>query len=409
MRKKTSCQRASLVVQGDSPKKKFLASRISGDDGADDARAVDDGDDSGAARRSLVAWYRSSRRALPWRASRAPYPILVSEIMLQQTRVETVIPYFTRFLEAFPDVETLAAAPLDAVLARWSGLGYYARARRLHQAAREIVERGEFPSSEAALRSLPGIGVYTAAAIASIAFGEAVPVIDGNVERVIARLLDLDQDPRRGAARGRVRAAAAALLDDGAPGDSNQALMELGALVCLPRRPRCLVCPLADDCAGRRSGRAETLPVRPPRRDGVRERRVIAVARDRGRFLLVRNPDSSGLLAGLWEFPWAPRSASRAAWEAALAAAYGGAWRVGARRGVARHGITFRALALEVHDADVRFDDGAVAESGVGVEHRWLSLDQIAGVPTTSMVRKVLRAVLGAGGDGTDQQAHLPR
>jgi A/G-specific adenine glycosylase len=218
-------------------------------------------------------------------------------------------------------------------------------------------------------------------------------VVDGNVERVIARLPDLDADPAQGDARRLVREAATRLLDPGAAGDSNQALMELGATLCLPRRPRCLACPLLDLCAGRASGRAEDLPVRPARRAGVAERRVVAVARRGRRFLLVRNPDASDLLAGVWEFPWTLRSARRPQWETALGHAYGGEWRVGRSRGTARHAITFRSLELEIHDAEVRFDPDAVAESASRAEPGWLSLDEIAAVPTTSMVRKVLAAI----------------
>ncbi|HVR29760.1 MAG TPA: A/G-specific adenine glycosylase [Thermoanaerobaculia bacterium] len=387
MIKKNSCRRTSHAVSEASASKKFHRIGI-----------------AESCAPALVAWYRSSRRALPWRDATDPYAILVSEIMLQQTRVETVIPYYKRFLEAFPDVETLAAAPLEAVLVRWSGLGYYARARRLHQAAREIVARGAFPRTEADLRALPGIGPYTAGAIASIAFGEPVPAVDGNVERVIARLLDLDSDPRHGAARRRVREAAALLLDRKAPGDSNQAMMELGATLCRPSRPLCPACPLRDDCAGRSSGRAEELPVRAPRRRGVRERRVVAVVRRQGRFLLVRNPESSALLAGLWEFPWTPRSRRRAEWEASLGTAYGGMWRVGVRRGMARHGITFRALELEIHDAEVRFDGTVVAESAQRGEPGWLAPDEIAAVPTTSMVRKVLACLTGPASSSTERR-----
>jgi A/G-specific adenine glycosylase len=339
---------------------------------------------------ALITWYRAHRRALPWRVASTPYRVLVSEIMLQQTRVETVIPYYRRFLDAFPDVEALAAAPLDAVLARWSGLGYYSRARRLHRAAREIVERGGFPRTERELLELPGIGAYTAAAIASIAFGEAVPVVDGNVERVIARLLDLEVDPKRSAARERVRVAAALLLDAAAPGDSNQALMELGATVCRPRRPRCLFCPLGEVCVARARGTVEDRPVRAAARTAVRERRVVVVARRGERFLLTRNPDRSELLAGLWEFPWIESSPARADWDDGLARAYGGVWRVGARLGRARHGITFRSIELEVHEGEVRVDHDAVAEGPSRAEQGWLSLDEIATVPTTSMVRKVL-------------------
>lgn len=186
----------------------------------------------------LLAWYDRIRRDLPWRRTRDPWAIWVSEVMLQQTRVETAIPYFERFLIRFPDPAALAAAPIEEVLAQWSGLGYYRRARQLHGAAREVVERGGLPRSSAELERLPGIGPYTAAAIASIAFGEPVPVLDGNVVRVAARLSAEPEDPSRAAARGRLLAVAATLLEISRPGDSNQALMELGATVCLPKSPR---------------------------------------------------------------------------------------------------------------------------------------------------------------------------
>jgi A/G-specific adenine glycosylase len=276
------------------------------------------------------------------------------------------------------------------VLAKWSGLGYYSRARRLHAAARAIFERGAFPRTEAELRELPGVGAYTAAAIASIAFGEEAAVVDGNVERVIARLLALDGDPSLGETRRRVREAVWRLLVPGAAGDSNQALMELGALICVPRRPRCLACPLLDDCAARSTGRVEELPVRSPRRASTIERRVVAVARRDDRFLLMRNPEQSELLAGLWEFPWTERAPRRAEWERALGRSYGGDWRIGGVHGKARHAITFRSLELEIHDASVDFDGGAIAEGAMVAEPGWFSLEEIDAVPTTSMVRKVL-------------------
>jgi A/G-specific adenine glycosylase len=387
MRKKSSCQGESAVDQDAFARKKIsrarersqIVARIAAHDvlGADSARA-------------LLAWYRANRRPLPWREPGGPYRVLVSEVMLQQTRVETVIPYFQRFIAAFPDVETLARAPVDDVLAKWSGLGYYSRARRLHRAACAIVERGEFPRTEAELRELPGIGAYTAAAIASIAFGEPVAVVDGNVERVIARLLALEVDPASGDAKRLVRETASRLLVDDDAGDSNQALMELGAVICLPRQPRCLACPLLDGCGARASGRTEELPVRAARRAGTIERRVVAVARRAGRFLLVRNPDESELLAGVWEFPWTARAPRREEWEQALAHSYGGAWRIGGVRGKARHAITFRSLRLEIREAEVHFEDAAVAEGAAHPEAGWFSREQIATVPTTSMVRKVL-------------------
>src|SRR5580700_687072 len=174
-------------------------------------------------RRRLLSWYGKHRRDLPWRRTQDPYRIWVSEVMLQQTRVEAVLPYYDRFLGRFPSVDALALAPLDEVLALWSGLGYYRRARQLHAAARRIVDAGEFPRTIERLLELPGVGAYTAAAVASIAFGAAVPVLDGNVERVMARQLALAQDPKRAASRARLLDAAAALLDPARPGDSNQA------------------------------------------------------------------------------------------------------------------------------------------------------------------------------------------
>jgi A/G-specific adenine glycosylase len=324
---------------------------------------------------------------------------MVSEVMLQQTRVEVVLRYYEPFLLAFPDVESLAAAPVDRVLARWSGLGYYRRARRLHEAARAIVERGGFPRTRGELLALPGIGEYTAAAIASIAFGEAVPVVDGNVERVIARLLDLDADPGSAAGRRRIRAAAAQLVDASAPGESNQALMELGAMVCRPGRPACLLCPVSFACAGRASGRAELLPVRGAARASVRERRVVAVARRAERVLLVRNADGDELLAGIWELPWTPRAPAREDWEAGLAERYGGVWSVGRRRGAAKHGITFRSIDLEVHDAEVTFGPAEVAEGVGSKEPRWVPIEGIALLATTSMVRKVLACLESSAAD----------
>lgn len=247
---------------------------------------------------ALLAWYRRRRRDLPWRAEVSPYRTLVSELMLQQTRVDTVIPYFHRFMAEFPTVETLAAAPLEAVLERWAGLGYYSRARNLHRAAQEVVHRGGFPETAEALRALPGVGPYTAGAIASIAFGQDAPVVDGNVERVLCRYHAWAEDPAR--IRARIWGAAAAALPPGAAGDYNQALMELGATVCTPRQPGCLLCPLGEGCEGR--GDPERYPVKPRKAPSPETRWVAVVAWEEGRLLLARRPDV-GLLAGLWEPP----------------------------------------------------------------------------------------------------------
>ncbi len=346
----------------------------------------------------LLAWYDRHRRALPWRRDRDPYRVWISEIMLQQTRVETVLPYYRRFLERFPTVEALAAAPLDDVLALWSGLGYYRRARQLHAAAGRIARRG-FPESAAGLAELPGIGAYTAAAIASIAFGEAVPVVDGNVERVVARRLALAEDPKRAPAGRLIRAAAGELVDPRRPGDSNQALMEVGATICAPRAPRCLLCPLAEGCRARELGDPERFPPARKRRAPERVHRVVAWVERDGRHLLFRRPDGEELLAGTWELPWcepaaAPRQVDRAAVEGDLGRRYGGRWALAEAVARARHSITYRAIELDVWRAWVERGGHGVAE---GPEAGWFSARELAAVATSSMVSKVLAAVGAAG------------
>ena len=342
---------------------------------------------------SLLIWYRRHHRSLPWRRLHDPYEILVSEIMLQQTRVETVLRYYEPFLERFPSVEALAAADVDTVLARWSGLGYYRRARNLHAAARQIGALGRFPSTAAALVKLPGVGVYTAAAVASIAFGEAVPVIDGNVERVLGRVLGLRVDPRRREGRESIRERASLLLNESAPGDSNQAMMELGAVLCTPTRPDCPSCPLARGCHALASGHPESFPLKRPARRVIRVHRVVAVASEEDRYLLVRIPEDSDLLAGLWEFPWVEGGRTLAAKSTLLAERYGGAWELGRRLGRARHAVTFRSITLEIREARLSImSPTSVAE---GAEAGWFSCAAARQLPSTSMLTKVL-SELGA-------------
>ena len=347
---------------------------------------------------ALLARYDAHRRDLPWRASRDPYRVWVSEVMLQQTRVETVLPFYRDFLARFPSVEGLAAAEVDEVLARWSGLGYYRRARQLHSAARQVVAAGGFPRTVDGLRALPGIGDYTAAAVASIAFGVAEPVVDGNVERLLARRLALAADPKSRAGRTALVAAGRDLLDAARPGDSNQAMMELGATVCTPRRPRCPLCPLAVGCAAAAEGDPERYPPPRRRRASERQRRIVAVVEREGRVLLFRRPDDSELLAGTWELPWCVAAADgdpAAAAPAALAAAYGGRWRLTAPAGRVAHGITFRALEVEIYRAEIA-GGFAVAEPAGGVaEAGWFDADARRGLPLSALVGKVLRAASG--------------
>jgi A/G-specific adenine glycosylase len=288
-------------------------------------------------RRLLLEAYDTGKRDLPWRGESDPYRIWVAEVMLQQTRVETVLPYYKRWLQRFPSLEALAAAREEDVLLAWQGLGYYSRARRLLGAARMIRERheGHLPSKEEALRRLPGMGAYTAGAVASMAFGEAVPAVDGNVRRVLARVYDLP-DPRP----GKLRELAGALVDPDRPGDFNQALMELGATVCLPRSPRCQDCPLGGLCLANRRGTVAERPPRKARRPVPEiEMAVVVAVRAPGavdassrreaadglgeeakpapRFLLRKRP-GTGLLAGMWEFPEAEVPTGRSARDAAL-------------------------------------------------------------------------------------------
>ena len=259
---------------------------------------------TGQIRPRLLAWYDHNRRDLPWRDETSPYRIWVSEVMLQQTQVNTVIPYYRRFLDKFAGVETLAAAPLAEVLKAWEGLGYYARARNLHRAAIEIVRKygGRLPQTYAELRTLPGFGDYTAGAVASIAFGQAVPAVDGNVKRVLARLFALKEDLRRGPATRQLREIAAALVDPDRPGDWTQALMELGALICLPKSPKCLLCPLNDVCQARLAGLEQDLPIKPPKKERPHYDVGAAVIRRDDHFLIAQRP-LDGMLGGLWEFP----------------------------------------------------------------------------------------------------------
>ena len=251
-------------------------------------------------RASLLDHFDRTKRPLPWRSQRTGYRVLVSEFMLQQTRVETVLPYYSRWLDRFPDFDALANATLDDVLRAWQGLGYYSRARNLHRAALVVRERfgGRLPRDPEVLRELPGVGEYTAGAVASIAFGVQVPAVDGNVKRVLSRLYDLESPSAKA-----LRELAAALVDPERPGDFNEALMDLGATVCTPRGPDCPTCPLETWCGARAAG---TVSLRPPVSRGrpppVSEVSVAVVVDGEGRILVGRRPDE-GLLAGMWEFP----------------------------------------------------------------------------------------------------------
>ena len=358
-------------------------------------------------RTRLLAWYDRAKRDLPWRRDRDPYRVLVSELMLQQTRVDVVIPYFERWTAIWPDLPSLAAAPLDDVLAAWSGLGYYRRARNLHEIARRVVGEngGRLPDDPAALRELPGIGPYTAAAIASIAYDKPFAVVDGNVERVICRLLALTDDP--GAARDEVVREAARRLVTGLvgedpaaspppeglrPGDFNQAMMELGATICLPASPDCPSCPIARSCMANRAGLAGDLPKRRVRQATVDVVLRAALVWRGDEFLLVRR-DEGTLLSGLWELPTVrdddPAGASVAALTDRVAAALGGVVRLPRKPArTFRHTITHHRITAHVHETTL---PDALASGGADAPGvAWVRRADLRDFGVSSMTKKAL-------------------
>jgi A/G-specific adenine glycosylase len=301
-------------------------------------------------RRALLRWYRRNRRDLPWRRTNDPYRVWVSEIMLQQTQVATATPYYVRFVARFPSVRSLARAPLDRVLAAWSGLGYYRRARHLHEAAGIVVREhaGRIPPEPGAFGALPGVGRYTLGAVLSMGFGVSLPVLDGNVARVLARLAARPWSIKRAADARALWALAGTLLSRTAPGEWNQALMELGATVCTPRAPRCGECPVRAHCRALALGRAEDFPPAAPRRAVEPVRRAIALVERAGRTLIVRR--SGPLLDGLWEPPGVELARGEPAGPALgrVIADLGVRGTLAPTREIVRHAITHRDIRVEV-------------------------------------------------------------
>lgn len=342
---------------------------------------------------ALLGWYDRHRRHLPWRAPpghRAdPYHVWLSEIMLQQTTVAAVQPYFHNFLARWPRVQDLAAASLDDVLHAWQGLGYYARARNLHKCARHVADElgGIFPDTEDGLRALPGIGPYTAAAIAAIAFNRVATVVDGNVERVMARYHAVET-PLPGA-KPELRVFAERLTPDSRPGDYAQAVMDLGATVCTPRSPKCVICPLQSDCAGRAAGLQADLPRRKPKTPKPTRRGVVFWLEREDGAVFLRRREEKGLLGGMMEFPsteW--REETPAMDEAPPGRPRGfpdaGAWR--ALDGIVRHTFTHFHLELTVLTAKC---DTRHAPEGI-----WLPPDRFGEAALPSVMKKVARHAL---------------
>jgi len=337
----------------------------------------------------LLAWYDRHRRTLPWRApagqASAPYLVWLSEIMLQQTTVATVGDYFRRFVARWPSVEALAAAPIDEVLSAWAGLGYYARARNLHACARTVVDRhgGHFPQSEAELLALPGIGPYTAAAIRAIAFDQPASAVDGNVERVVARLFAL-KTPLPDA-KPEIQARAAQLVPASRAGDYAQAMMDLGATVCTPRNPRCVICPLMEGCKARRQGIAEQLPARAPKADKPTRRGLAFVLANRDGAILLRKRPSKGLLGGMDEVPSSPWREGRLVIADALKEAPVPArWKV--LEGGVRH--TFTHFHLELSVARATATTSRLARLAPG--SAWVEIDRLDRRALPTVMRKVI-------------------
>lgn len=352
-----------------------------------------------AIRHRLLSWYDAGHRRLPWRFSQGeadPYRVWLSEAMLQQTQVAVALPYYRRFVERWPTLEALASAPDDEVLAAWAGLGYYARCRNLLAAARQALARhGHVPDSLEELRRLPGLGPYTAGAVASIAFGIRTPALDGNAARVMARLFLVEGAPATGETGRRLRALAGDLVPARRPGDFNQAVMELGATVCRARSPECPMCPLAALCLARRAGRERDIP---PPRAGPRRGRILlacAVARRREAILLGRR-HGRGLFGGLWELPAVEvrrRSEAPAALRRGLRALLGVGAEVGEEVARVERTLTHRDLSIAAHRCTLRGSPRAVGYSQV----RWVGPDALPTVGMATAMRKVLEAVLGAG------------
>jgi A/G-specific adenine glycosylase len=344
----------------------------------------------------LLAWYDRHRRALPWRAPpgrRAdPYHVWLSEIMLQQTTVKAVGPYYVKFLARWPDITALAAAPLDDVLKAWAGLGYYARARNLHACARAVAERhgGKIPDTETALRELPGIGPYTAAAIAAIAFQQHASPVDGNIERVIARLYALEQPLP--AVKPEIAKLAGALTPPQRAGDFAQAMMDLGATICTPKNPACALCPWHKSCAAFARGDAESFPRRIPKREGELRRGAAFVVRRADGFVLLRTRPAKGLLGGMTEVPtseWAKDFVTDEALNdaprfASLRKAL--AWRKTA--GLVRHVFTHFPLELTVFMSEVP------ARTAPPRGTRWIKIAELDGEALPSLMRKVIAHAL---------------
>lgn len=345
-------------------------------------------------RRRLIDWYTHHQRRLPWRETSDPYAIWVSEVMLQQTQVATALPYYLRFMDRFPTITHLAGADIQDVLKLWEGLGYYSRARNLHRAAGVVVARfgSQVPDDPAAFQSLPGVGDYIAAAVLSIAFGRALPVVDGNVKRVLSRLLEMDMPVNRSGAHKIFREPAMTFISPKQPADFNQAIMELGALVCRPKNPDCGNCPLANLCRANRHGTTAQYPKRDASRKVPHRHLAIGVILKKGKMLVVQR-QMEGLLGGLWEFPAVPTEGGKGAiadFEAMILAETGLEVAVDRQLTRIRHAYTHFKLTGEVYLC--RYASGRVRLNSAR-SHRWVTLRSLARLPLHKANHKFIDAL----------------
>ena len=344
--------------------------------------------------KKLLRWYLIHRRELPWRRAKDPYSVWVSEVMLQQTQVQTVIPYYLKFLKSFPTIERLAKANLQRLLGVWAGLGYYSRARNLRQAARKIIQDydGKFPETYRELLALPGIGRYTAGAILSIAFDQPYPALDGNATRVLARLFKLRGDPKSPGLQARLWKCAQELIPQSDPGDFNQALMELGATLCFPRRPACLLCPWQAECLARRDGVQESLPEKGRSFAAEKSQWAVAVILHDREVLIVRRTEGK-LLKDFWEFPGGEfnrRGDIKSGLAKKIWKDLGLRVRVRDLLTTVRHSITRRRITLLAYQAELKPPISRVVKTKAV---RWISLTELDKYPFASASSEVIQAL----------------
>jgi len=334
----------------------------------------------------LLKWYTKNARVLPWRGHPDPYAVWISEIMLQQTRVETVIPYFEKWMKKFPTVRSLAKADEHDVLNLWEGLGYYSRARNLHKAAQVVADQfdGKLPRSVAELRILPGVGRYTAGAIASIAFGLNEPVLDGNLHRVYARLFNVDIPADSTEGEELLWNIATENLPKGRAGDFNQAMMDLGATICLPKNPRCLLCPLLGECEAQKLGVQEERPVLKPKADVPSVVHASAIIVQRGRVLLAKRP-SEGLLGGMWEFPNGEVTGDPLrGLPNAIRAGYGLKVRVGEAVTIVQHAYSHFRVTVHAYRCEL-------IETSKKENLKWVKISELDDLPMGKIDRQIAR------------------